>query len=253
MAAPVPAPIADGPSLSPHQAWLGLIRIFYAPGMVFEFVDRSSAWAVPLVARLLAALVISVVSIQMLGFSNIVRRQFDSMPELQDRIGKERLEQLIQQSSTPVREKLSYGAGVAGAALITLLMAGIFAGGMRIADCPTSYPKLLGVCSYVLWAYSLFMGVILAVVIKLNPQDVDLRNPIALNPGFFYTQEEVGRRLHVLLTSLDLLTISAIALIAYGLTKLTKSLSYATALAIVTLPWLLYVTAKIALTGILPF
>src|SRR5262245_50146299 len=58
-----PAAVSETPSKG-GNAWLGLIQIFFSPGEVFDYVDRTSAWAVPFVARVLAALAISIVSIQ---------------------------------------------------------------------------------------------------------------------------------------------------------------------------------------------
>jgi hypothetical protein len=189
----------------------------------------------------------------MIGMETIVRKQFEARPELAERIGKEKIDEIVRQSATPLREKISYLTAAAGAAIITLVMAGIFAGLLRIFDAPAPYPKILGVSSYVFWAYTVVSGAILVAVIKLNAGDVDLSNPIALNPGFFTTPESAGKRVQSLLTSLDLLSFAAITFLAFGFTRITRGLSIGKALLAVAIPWIVYVVGKMAVTGLLPF
>jgi len=118
------------------NAWIGLLQIFFSPGETFETVDRTSAWAVPFFARLLAAIALSFVTVRMIGMETIVRKQFEARPELAERLGKDKVDEIVQQSATPFRERISYGAAALGAAVVTLVTAGVFAGLLRVFDAP---------------------------------------------------------------------------------------------------------------------
>ena len=83
--------------------------------------------------------------------------------------------------------------------------------------------------------------------LELEPAGLDLRNPLATNPAFFYRAgSPVVQRL---LSSLDLVTLLQISLISLGLSRITTRLSFRKAFALVMIPWGIYTAA----TVLLPF
>jgi hypothetical protein len=80
-----------------------------------------------------------------------------------------------------------------------------------------------------------------------NLDNLNLRNPLATNPAFFFDlASPVAVRV---LTSLDVITLANILLLALGLTRVVHGLSFRAACIVVTVPW----GAFIGATLLLPF
>jgi hypothetical protein len=87
----------------------------------------------------------------------------------------------------------------------------------------------------------------LTATVMRNLDALNLRNPLATNPAFFF---DPGSPLAVrVLTSLDLITLANILLLALGLTRVSDGLSFRAACILVTVPWAAYLGA----TLLMPF
>ena len=86
-----------------------------------------------------------------------------------------------------------------------------------------------------------------ATVIR-NSENLDLRNPLATNLAFFlHPESPITYRL---LASLDLITISKMCLIAFGLSKVSDRLSLRAACVVVLVPWGVYAGVSLFLPGL---
>jgi hypothetical protein len=82
-----------------------------------------------------------------------------------------------------------------------------------------------------------------------EPDDFDLRNPVALNLGFFLDPQSSPKWLVSLGTSLDLMSFWTMALLATGFSVAGRNLSWSKAFAGVVMPWLILVLLKVGWTA----
>ncbi len=90
---------------------------------------------------------------------------------------------------------------------------------------------------------------IIVLFIK-NPDDYDLRNPLAFNIGAFLNADTAPKWLMSLCTSLDVFSFWTMALIAIGLTVAARKLSFGKAFMGVLVPWGIFVLGKTALAAL---
>jgi len=88
------------------------------------------------------------------------------------------------------------------------------------------------------------------VLFLKNPDEVNVQNALAFNPGAFMDPATSSKFLYSLATSLDLFSFWTILLMATGLKAAAgKKLSFGGALFAVVFPWAVYVLGKSAWTG----
>jgi len=98
----------------------------------------------------------------------------------------------------------------------------------------------------------LISSILTIVVLHLkNPDEINIQNALAFNPGAFMDPNGGSKFLYSLATSLDLFSFWTILLIAVGLKAAAgKKLSFGSAVFAVVMPWAVYVLGKSALAGI---
>jgi hypothetical protein len=90
------------------------------------------------------------------------------------------------------------------------------------------------------------------VVMNLkNPDEFNINNPTAFNPGAFLDPQSASKFVYSLASSLDLFVIWTILLIATGIKAAAgKKLSFGGAFFAVALPWAIWIFCKAALAGL---
>jgi hypothetical protein len=81
-----------------------------------------------------------------------------------------------------------------------------------------------------------------------NPENLDLRNPLATNLAFFLHPSVPWT--YRLLASLDLIILCKVALLALGLSKVSDRLSLRAACVVVLVPWGAYIGISLLLPGL---
>src|SRR5262249_40110877 len=93
---------------------------------------------------------------------------------------------------------------------------------------------------------------ILTIVVMFlkSPDQFNLQNPLAFNPGAFMDQATSSKFIYSLASSLDLFSFWGIFLVATGIKAAGgKKISFGGALFCVVLPWALYVLGKASIAG----
>jgi hypothetical protein len=130
------------------------------------------------------------------------------------------------------------------AGVLTGVASGIFSAGVRFKQ----------VFAVVSWASltSLISSILTIVVMHLkNPDEFNINNPLAFNPGAFMDPATSSKFLYSLASSLDLFSFWTILLMAVGLqTAAGKKLTFSSAVLAVALPWATYVLIKSGLAGV---
>lgn len=114
--------------------------------------------------------------------------------------------------------------------------------------------KFKQVFSIVAWANlpGVIMGILMCVVILIkNPDDYNVKNPLAFNLGAFLDPMTSSKFLYAIAKSIDLFTIWIILLTAIGLKAAGgRKLSFGGALFAVILPWAVIVLGSAAIAGL---
>jgi hypothetical protein len=77
------------------------------------------------------------------------------------------------------------------------------------------------------------------------PEDFDVQNPLAFNPGAFMDPETSSKFLYTIAVSLDFFTLWYLLLIAIGIKAVAgRRLSFGASILTVGVPWALFVLAR---------
>ena len=91
----------------------------------------------------------------------------------------------------------------------------------------------------------IYAGLSIVVMFLKNPDEFDLQNAFASNPGAFMDPQKSSRFLYTVASQLDVFSIWVILLVAVGLKAAGgKRLSFGGALFAVVLPWAVYVLIR---------
>ena len=226
-----------------------LAGIFWEPRPVFQDLAARPRFWVPLILMTLLSVVLVTSISQIVGFESITRRQIEANPRTAE-MPPEQRERAIQMGlrfAVPG----AYASAALGFAVMALVVAGALLGSVNILG----GAKLRFRQAFSITCYSFLptgLGTILTLVVMLlkDPADFDLQNPLPLNVGAFLDRGAVGGFLHSVAGSLDLFSLWVILLLALGFSTAAKRMSYGKALALILLPWGIYVLLKSAFAGI---
>jgi hypothetical protein len=223
--------------------------VFFEPKKTFADIAERPRWLVPLVLLILAGLAFTFMIGQRIGWERIIRQQMDTNPRTQQMTPEQR------EQGVAIGVKFATVAGYAGPIVFTPIMYLIIAGVVTgiVAGIMSAGVKFRQVFAIVCYAglpaiiYSI-LGIVLMFI--KNPDDFNMKNPLAFNPGAFMDPTTTSKFVYSLSTSLDLFSIWTILLIAVGLKAAAgKRLSFTGALFAVALPWAVLILGKAALSG----
>jgi hypothetical protein len=225
-----------------------LTGVFFDPKTTFADIARRPAWIVPAVLLIVAALAASMTIGERVGWPRMAQQLVDANPQFQ-RMEPEQREKMLDAytKGTPIMAYSmsmltpAFFAIIAGVLLLTSAM---FSAGLRFKQvfAVVCYAKLTGLIS----------AVLLIVVLYLkNPEEFNVNNPLAFNPGAFMDPTTSSKFLYSLASSLDLFTFWTMLLIAIGLKAAAgKKLSFGSAVIAVVLPWAVVVLGYSAWAGL---
>jgi hypothetical protein len=106
-----------------------------------------------------------------------------------------------------------------------------------------SYQRIVAVVAHVTLFTTVIKESMIALVLTVsrNPSSFNLKNPLGTNPAFYL--RTASPALNRILLSADALTIAGIVLTIIGIRRVSSSLSTNATVAIVVIPWLVYVAA----------
>ena len=238
---PVPASSTDDPP-SPLQ---GLWNIFFSPGEAFTGGKR--AWLIPLLATVLLVTVSSALLVTVVGLETLTRAQLESNPRIADQLGPDGIDTAARDAGrSQVRKILSYVMPPVAVVLVMMAVSAILLGLFLMSGAATTFGSVFTATAWSWYATSLIALLLSAVVLLSAPdyEGLDFQNLVALNPTMFIDRGSVPGALYAVLSSLDLLTFYGIALLAFGVSKLSRGLSFGKSAAVVVVGWLLWVAAK---------
>jgi len=222
--------------------------VFFDPKKTFEDIAKRPSWIVPMVLIIIAALAVSITMGQRVGWERIVRHGMEASSRTQQMTPEQR-EQAVTMG-VKFASIAAYGA-IIFVPVVFAIMAGVLLGvasgilsaGLRFKQvfAVVCYASLTGLISSILTIVVLFLK---------NPDEFNVQNALAFNPGAFMDPGTSSKFLYSLATSLDLFSFWTILLMAVGLRAAAgKKLSFGSAVFAVVLPWAVYVLGKSAWAG----
>ena len=249
VAAPVvptsPAPTPEPASLSEGAR---IINTFVAPAKTFTDLRRNASWWGPWLLISVISLVFVYAMGKQVGFEQVSKNQVEhsSRADQFDRLAADQQAKQLQISSKVIAV-FAYGSPVLILFYLLVEAVVLWATFKFVAGAETSfktayaimfYGGLPGIIGGILGTASLFAGI--------NPEGFDIRNPVGTNLAYYLDPEATGKFLRAMASSLDVLSIWGIVLIAIGFAS-TSKVKRSTAIMIVAVWFLVY---KLATSGL---
>ena len=164
-----------------------LTGVFFEPKKTFEDIAQRPGWLVPLVLIIVAALSVTVVFSQHVGWERFFRQQMETNSRMAQLTPEQRDQTLaMQMKFAPIGGAAAILIGVPIYYLIvSAVLLGIVAG---IMSAPVKFKQV-----YAIMCYASLTGVVssiltLVVMFLKNPDQFNLQNPLAFNPAAFMDQ-----------------------------------------------------------------
>jgi hypothetical protein len=241
------------PAVAPAPAGMGefsrIIGVFFEPKKTFEDIAKRPTWIVPVVLIVIAVLAVSITMGQTVGWERIVRHNMEASSRTQQMPAEQRENAVAM--GVKFASIFAYSA-IIFVPLAYLVMAGVLLG--VASGIMSAGLRFIQVFAVVCWASltGLISSILTIVVLHLkNPDEINVQNALAFNPGAFMDPNSGSKFLYSLATSLDLFSFWTILLMAVGLKAAAgKKLTFGGAVFAVVLPWAVYVLGKSALAGV---
>lgn len=216
-----------------------IIGVFISPGETFADIARSPSFLVPLVLVTIVSVSFSALLVNRIGMENIVRQQMMKNPRTAE-MPKDQLEQAVERG-TKIGSVFAYVGPLVFVPVGILVVAAVLLGMVNFVFGATAqFKQVFGTVAHAWLPPSLVVSILSAVILFLkDPADVDMQNLVAANLGVVVSAE-TSKFLHRMATSFDLFSFWHIALLAMGLSAVTK-LNFSKSLVAVVIPWALWV------------
>lgn len=218
----VPAPLPPetaAPALSQGER---LLYTFTAPSRTMADIRRSTSWWVPWLLISVFSIGFGVAVEKKIGWEQVRANQLESNPKMAEQMEKVPAEKRAQAEQFAIigLRVTYYGfplwmllGFVINAGLMLLIFNFGFGTKLRFRDtlAVSVYSSLPGIVK---------SGLMILVVWLTVPDNFDINNPVATNPGYFIPASHMF--LKVLLTSADIIVIWQMILMAIGVSRLSK-------------------------------
>ncbi len=237
----IPAP---GASAAPMSEFSRLLGVFFEPKKTFGDIAERPRWLVPTLLSMAGALALIYLFSTHVGWEPMLRRAFENNARVQQLSPEQRQNAFnLQLRLVPV---FAYVAGALGIPLTFLVGGGIILGIVRgLLGVPIRFAQVFSIMAYAWLPRVIFSALSIVVMFLKNPEDFDIQNSFASNPGAFMDPQTSSKFLYTLASAFDVFTIWVMLLVATGLKAAGgKRISFGGALFAVLLPWLVYVLIR---------
>ncbi len=230
--------------------WWRLQGIFFEPVETFQQIARRPNVLLPLLVIAVVGLAATYFVVDQIGYGNIVRKQMEQSPSVQQLEAAQREELIRDQIDNPVFQVLTYAAP-ALAIIPVVVVAGLLLLGARVFGSESSFKSILSATCHSYLAQGIITSVLICLVVAVtaDKQSIDTTNAVFSNPGFLVDAAE-SPVLYAAASSLDLLSFYLMFLLALGLSTLDRKMSFGAAAGVVLFWWALWVAGKMGLTAL---
>jgi hypothetical protein len=222
-----------------------IVGVYMEPTRTFaDIAARPGGWWIPMILIMITSVAFVSCYSQRVGWERMMRHEFETNTRMQN-IPPEQREAAMQQAvkfasiSGYIGPVLAVPIGfVVVAGVLMLMMTSVMGGQINFKQslAVVAYASLTGVVS----------GILSIVVLYLkNPDDFDIRNPLAFNGGAFLGSE-APKWLSSLASSFDVFTFWTMALMAVGYAAASpRKLTWGKAFTGIVIMWVLVVVIKV--------
>jgi Yip1 domain len=238
MASP-PQPAATPPAPRRMSSAARLVGVFVSPGKTFADIAAEPHFILAWCVMAVAGLAFGYVVLHRVGALTLARQQLEASAR-----GRALSPgQLDAAAATAAKFfSISFYASPATNIIFLCLFGALFLGIANfLLGYEANYKQALAVTTHaylVQTVYALLM--ILVIALMPNPQNFQLANPMASNPGYFLDKATTSPFLYQLATRIDLFTFWTIILLAIGISKLGRKGKFSGAFWAVFSLWLFY-------------
>jgi hypothetical protein len=224
-----------------------IVGVFFEPTKTFTDIARRPSWILPMILAILVGLGFATAIAQRVGWERVVRQQLDASSRVQQMPADQREQAVnMQMKFMPVG---FYGGAVLGVPIGSVIVAAVLLGITALMSAGLRFKQVFAVVVWGGLPRAIAAILTIVVVFLKNPDDFNIRNPLAFNLGAFMDPNG-SKFVYALATALDLFTIWNILLVAVGLKAAAgKKLTFAGALVAVVAPWALVVLGGAAIAG----
>jgi hypothetical protein len=224
--------------------WSRLLGVFFEPGKTFADIAERPRWLVPLLIGILSAVLLIYLFNRHVGWESSLERAMDNNRFVQQLTPEQR--QIAFDRQLRLMPVFSYLGAILGFPITLLLAAGLATGIIRgLLGTPIRFVQAFAAMAYAFLPRVIYAGLSISVMFLKNPDEFDLQNAFASNPGAFMDPQKSSRFLYTVASQLDVFSIWVILLVAVGLKAAGgKRLSFGGALFAVVLPWAVYVLVR---------
>jgi hypothetical protein len=223
--------------------------VFFEPAKTFEDVARRPSFLTPLLLVIVASLVYTGLYSQHVGWERMIRHQTETSSRAAQLSPEQRDQQIqIVAKFAPI---FGYAISLIGVPVGYLVCGAVLLVMVKIMSATVSFKQVFAVMSYSAMPGLIFIALAIVVMFLKNPDDFDIKNPLAFNPGALMDPATSSKFLYSLASSLDVFSAWRIILIAVGLKAAAgKTLSFTGALMAVLIPWAIWVLGSASLAGV---
>ena len=244
---PAPAPVAETAPLSEPAR---VLNTFFAPSKTFTDLRRNASWWLPfLIGGIVYVMFVYTVD-QRVGFQKVVENQLRLQPkqaERLDRLPADQRETAMRQQ-TGFWKILSYGGPVIGLIFYLIITAVLFGTFKFAANADLRFKTMFALVVFA-WLPMVFVSLLAAISLLagVSSDGFMIQSPAATNLGAF-VDPTASPALYALLSSVDIFTFWSLALMAIGVTYISK-VKRGTAFAVVLGWFAFWVLVKVGLAA----
>lgn len=220
-----------------------LTGVLFDPKATFPDIVARPRWWVPVVVLTVLTLTFLTVFQQRGGWAPFFRQQMERNQRMQQLPADQR-ERILEQQLR-IAPIFGYIQGTVGVALFALVLAGILLFVFNIlAGQNLEFRKLFAVTCYSLLPLGISSVLALVVFLVKGPEEFDLQQPVATNIGLFLDPSQVPAWVVSVASSLDLISLWVVLLLATGIAGAGRRLSWGRALGWMLGTWGAWIVVK---------
>jgi len=215
-----------------------LFKVLFSPAEVFEGVKKAPKVLIPIIFLTLIVTGTTSYYAYQMNAPVIMEKQLE-MSGRASQISDEMKDKIIETQSKFVKYTTPIGA-LLGTPIMFLLIGLYLFIAAKLMGSDAGFGQNLAVAVYGAAPAIIAMVVAFAIMLAGDASTTMFQDLIPSNIGYFFPMEEVGKKLYILLKSLDFFSIWKFILMIIGFTAITRSKTWKSA-AVILVPWALFI------------
>lgn len=219
-----------------------LFKVLFSPAEVFEEAKKAPKLILPIIFLTFVVTGTMGYYAYQMNAPVIMEKQLE-MSGRADQFSDEMKDKIIETQSKIMKYTMPIGAFVGTPIMLLLIGLYLFIAA-KLMGSDAGYGQNLAVTVYASAPAIIAMLVAVAIMLTGNASTTMFQNLIPSNIGYFFQIEDVGKKLHTLLTAIDFFSIWKFILMIIGFSIITGAKTWKSA-AVILVPWVLFMSVMI--------